>query len=495
MTYYLDNATELIINWLPAVIILAIAAPLFYFLGIQLILRTAKRLWQRQPTWMYKEQEKLLSLTPLVELLAPTSEYINNLEKDKKRPFKPAFLTPWQRAVKRSYQTHRPPRNAWFDAPKQIRDAAKATIVRRLNEIEAKQIPEYSQREHYVIELNYSGLDPADFEKLYPKIKSQLALTELIEIGRSNIVLILRASKIQVEDILIRYKNTGSWFAEHPAQNWKKFPLGTTENGGIYELPLHHTLISGLTGSGKSSPLLGVITQLAPFKSDGLVKFFGIDPKNDALRKVRPLLEKYTDDTDQACAIIAEVHSEMNKRKRGVDSTNHPAHKIPSPENPITILLIDELLSLLLEPELKQSSPTFKKLSQILAQGRSLGVFVIGATQSNDKNLFGTMRGNFANAVVLRQDSKYFNDLFLGDGAAEKGFDATSIPVANEANGYRYAGIGYVKQDAGQPVKLRFTATTDEDIAALVAKYGSSTATPIHIDLDYYGLPHWILEA
>ena len=72
----------------------------------------------------------------------------------------------------------------------------------------------------------------------------------------------------------------------------------------------------------------------------------------------------------------------------------------------------------------------------ILAKGRSLGYFVVGATQALDTELLGRMRNNFANIVLLRQESVHFNDLFLGEGARERGFDSTAIPASNKTNGY-----------------------------------------------------------
>lgn len=119
----------------------------------------------------------------------------------------------------------------------------------------------------------------------------------------------------------------------------------------------------------------------------------------------------------------------------------------------------------------KPGAATMTLLTEILAQGRSLNVFVIGATQAVDTELLGRMRVNFANIMLLRQESAYYNDLFLGEKAKERGFDSTGIPMSSKANGYAYAGIGYVKEDTGEPVKVRFAYSSDEDLAELIQRY------------------------
>jgi len=316
-------------------------------------------------------------------------------------------------------------------------------------------------------------------EKLYPKIKSQLKLEALTELKRTSSVIALRADKTEVDDILTAQQNSGKWLLENRNGNLFSLPIAIDERGETYCLPLHHSLISGLTGSGKSAPLTSIITQLLPFWETGLVKFYGIDPKNSDLKAfgATTIFDDFTSDENQAIELIHKVYEILQERikKSRIDREAKDLNRSlkPSKANPVIMLMIDELLALLLT--FKQignaGKKPFMELNAILAKGRSIGVYVVAATQGNDKDLFGQMRGNFGNVIVLRQDSRYFNDLFLGESAVERGFDATAIPLSNAANGYKYAGIGFVKQEAGEPLRVRFPHNTDADIFALTEPY------------------------
>src|SRR5699024_5016294 len=205
----------------------------------------------------------------------------------------------------------------------------------------------------------------------------------------------------------------------------------------------------------------------------------GIDPKASELRPyMEPsLFEEVVSENDEAQEIISQLHGVMKERARtktvDLKNANLGRSLDATRETPMIMLVIDEMLSLLiaLKGLGRPGAATMTLLTEILAQGRSLNVFVIGATQAVDKELLGRMRVNFANMILLRQESPYNNDLFLGEGAKERGYDSTAIPMSSKANGYAYAGIGYVKEDTGAPVKVRFAYSSDEDLAELIQEF------------------------
>lgn len=111
--------------------------------------------------------------------------------------------------------------------------------------------------------------------------------------------------------------------------------------------------------------------------------------------------------------------------------------------------------------------PGYQALNLIGRKGRALGFFIISATQSVEMSEIGNLRKHVVNKITVKQDSSGFNKYMLGDDAAEHGFDFTAIPASTPDNGYKYAGIGYVKNSAGHPELVRFAYSDDEAIISL----------------------------
>ncbi|RWZ67938.1 hypothetical protein ELQ92_01350 [Labedella populi] len=250
------------------------------------------------------------------------------------------------------------------------------------------------------------------------------------------------AHTVEPIDRLTTEKIEADFFDAHPCTNPSLIPLARTAFGDVWSLPLHHTIILGMTGSGKGSPLAGIVRQLAPFVVEGRAKLYGSDPKASKLKPYgySTLFEDLAYDDPEMAAMIETVHDIMKDRTKNkrldLDNADLGRSLEYTTETPLIVLIIDEFLSLLIQLQEmgKEGKRTLTLLTAILAQGRSLGVLVVAATQEADKELLGRMRGNFANAIALKQPSEYFNDLFLGQGAAAAGFDSTKIAPANKAN-------------------------------------------------------------
>lgn len=271
------------------------------------------------------------------------------------------------------------------------------------------------------------------------------------------------------------------FFEKNPAITPRYIPLAVKENGQTWGIGLNgHILFGGMSGSGKSSAIDGAIRQLAPFIESGVVKLYGIDLK-ETLRfyghsRLFTTLAggAFAPDTFDT---IAEVHAEMKRRlseKRinlegGDLGRTHGASK----DSPTTVLLVDEFDSLLyhLGDAGREGKVAVRQIEEILFTGRSAGVYIIAATQSLSKEVMGRMVDNFHTVVLFRQRSVYLNDLFLGEGAAERGFNSTAIPLASMANNYETAGIAYATDGTGGPEKIRFAYSSDEDIVALIKEY------------------------
>ncbi|MGP5031430.1 FtsK/SpoIIIE domain-containing protein [Glutamicibacter arilaitensis] len=434
--------------------------------------------WFRaEPKAHFEAESILLANDSIREIYAPSSTYTRDL-REKESPWEWAWLSPYPRAVRSSIKRNRGmTKGKKLDARKQIAEASKHIIVL---ELPATERVIGNPAEHFRIDLTLDGRDPDEYRRLTGKIAAQLGLHSIKEIeNMDNFKISFAAHKTEPIDPLTEQKVGASFFEENPAKTPYLVPLALRENGKPYSLAMHHTLIYGMTGAGKSSPLNGLICQYSLMVIAGTAKFYGIDPKMSEFRPLEEscLFEDLAYENTDAVEIIAEVHRLMKHRaktkKVDVENADLGRSLEASRENPMILLFIDEMLSLLiaLKEMGREGKGSITLLTEILAQGRSLGVYVIGATQEVDKELFGRMRGNFANVILLRQTSEYFNDLFLGEGARSKGYDSTAIPLSTKANGYAFAGIGYAKEETGKPVKVRFAYSSDEDIANLIKKH------------------------
>ena len=97
-----------------------------------------------------------------------------------------------------------------------------------------------------------------------------------------------------------------------------------------------HTLIAGMTGSGKSEMLRTVVTDLFDNNSPAQLHALMIDLKNRGLRPFAndPHVMAYASEPEQAIAILKWLHAEMKRRK--ADNVCEPR----------IVLFIDELAEL-----------------------------------------------------------------------------------------------------------------------------------------------------
>ena len=463
----------------------------------KLILKNELRKMCEEEIQEYAVKAELLENGEVVDLLAPASDHQVPIIRDGDKPKKPrqqiAWLSPYPEAVKAANKRRKlevKKGNSLTLTRKQIAAAAVKVSVEVMPD--ALQ-PANAGPEHFFITFKLQGSTEQKITALAPQIIAQLGLQSLVKVAAPDYRSVrFEAHTVEPVDRLTNEKHGRDFFDKYPAKSLTSIPLAITANGDVWDYPMHHGLILGMTGSGKGSPLQGLVRQLAPAVIDGRVRMFGIDPKNSELKSFAEsclfeqlVLGQTEGDVVEAMALIEHVYDLMMKRGREVKVNLEEANLGRSldytTETPLIPLFIDEFLSLLiaLQEKGKEGKRCITLLTTILAQGRSLGVIVIAATQEADKELLGRMRNNFANVIVLKQPSPYFNDLFLGEGAAAAGFDSTKIAPANKANGYATAGIAYVKEETGAPVRVRFAFSSDRDIAYLVLanRAGSRAAT------------------
>jgi S-DNA-T family DNA segregation ATPase FtsK/SpoIIIE len=269
-------------------------------------------------------------------------------------------------------------------------------------------------------------------------------------------------------------------------------PVGLREDGLVYRLKLlgSHLLLVGATGAGKSSVVWAILHALAPAVADGLVALWVVDPKGgmelsagramfarfchgdesetDPVSDLRPSPtaheHAYADLLEDAVAVMRERQS----RLRGVSRLHEP-----SVEEPLIVLVVDELASLTSYVTDRDAKRRISAtLSLLLSQGRAVGVLVVAALQDPRKEVLPA-RDLFPTRMALRLTDADQVDMVLGDGARARGARCDRIPES-------LPGVGYVGLDGvAEPVRVRFAYLDDAAVDRLCDRFHPSTDTAI----------------
>ncbi|MGH8883480.1 MAG: FtsK/SpoIIIE domain-containing protein, partial [Stackebrandtia sp.] len=262
----------------------------------------------------------------------------------------------------------------------------------------------------------------------------------------------------------------------------KSLPVAKREDGLIYWALLlgTHLLIVGATGGGKGSVIWSLIRALAHGIQSGLVQLWVIDPKGGMeLAGGRRLFTRfcYGSPPDQPDAADSDSESdtaayetayadlledavavmrERQERLRGITRLH-----TPTPEEPLIVVVIDELASLTAYVTDRDAKKRIgAALSLLLSQGRAVGVTVVAALQDPRKEVLPA-RDLFPTRIALRLTDDMQVDMVLGDGARKRGARCDRIPET-------LPGVGYVALDGvAEPIRVRFTYLTDPDIYQL----------------------------
>ena len=234
--------------------------------------------------------------------------------------------------------------------------------------------------------------------------------------------------------------------------------------------PGRHLLVAGATGSGKGGVVWTILRELAPLVADGLVRLILIDPKGGMeLALAQPLATKVQwgdgDDADERIADLLEAEAKEVGRIAAWCRQNRIRDRKVTPENPVTVIIIDELLAITDEVlDLTTKRRIEKSLLRILRQGRAPGWVVVGCTQDPAKDAIGKNVANaFVRRVCLRVTYAEQVDMVLGPKVRTTfGADAHRISP-------KTPGVAYVWDDEANTATLvRFPWVSDEEIERFV---------------------------
>jgi DNA segregation ATPase FtsK/SpoIIIE, S-DNA-T family len=255
-------------------------------------------------------------------------------------------------------------------------------------------------------------------------------------------------------------------------------PVGRQEDGSPWLIRLHgsHVLLAGSTGAGKASVLWAIIRGILPALENGTARILGADPKLMELAYGRALFDRYgryESDPALIVGMLEDALAEMQARASALAGM-HRSHR-PTTRHPLTILLVDEIAFLTAyQPDKKLRDRATAAIAALTTQGRAVGYCVVGALQDPRKDVL-TIRNLFPDRIAMRLDEPEQVDMVLGDGARDRGATADLIST-NPATG---AGIAYIRNAADpDPVRVRAAWVTDDDIAAMCARYAPPITPP-----------------
>lgn len=429
-----------------------------------------------------------------------------------------AWLSPYPRAVKEFIKKapHYNSKNTRYLPREEVRTIANRITIREASSTEAQGlVATKNERKFFVIDLSCAHSTADKIRSLKPSIIAALKLGDLREIKHDDPQRVTYLATMPGVKTALSNENmpTGAEFIKkHPANaSLTRMPLAVTEDGGVWAVKPMHTLIVGVTGSGKSSPLNMITTQLSDAVLAGTATIDAIDPKangdlrtkwgrsgiyrscgegaDDYVRTIREFwesMESFSTDTGKL------TKDDLSDDSDVLEVSDFKA----STTTPLRVLMIDELPSMINDikhhPEGKRA---IELLNQILRKGRSLGHIIIAASQTLEKaDLEGVDRMSFVWKVALRLDSTYQSDYILGSGASAAGFDSKDIP-----NSPGFIGVALVRGEAGDPVKVRFPFFPNTQIMDIMRKHlpdsveaveeASSETTPVAPRPDGYISP------
>ena len=401
-----------------------------------------------------------------------------------------AWLSPYPRAVK-EFIKKAPNYNSKttrYLPREEVRTIANRITVREASSTEAQGlVATKNERKFFVIDLSCAHSTADKIRSLKPSIIAALKLGDLREIKHDDPQRVTYLATMPGVQTALSNENmpTGAEFIQkHPANaSLTRMPLAVTEDGGVWAVKPMHTLIVGVTGSGKSSPLNMITAQLSDAVLAGTATIDAIDPKangdlrtkwgrsgiyrscgegaDDYVRTIREFwesMESFSTDTGKL------TKDDLNDDSDVLEVSDFKA----STTTPLRVLMIDELPSMINDVKNHaEGKRAIELLNQILRKGRSLGHIVIAASQTLEKaDLEGVDRMSFVWKVALRLDSTYQSDYILGSGASAAGFDSKDIP-----NSPGFIGVALVRGEAGDPVKVRFPFFPNAQIMDIMRKH------------------------
>lgn len=238
-------------------------------------------------------------------------------------------------------------------------------------------------------------------------------------------------------------------------------PLGPLEDGTPMLLPVagQCVLIAGIRGSGKSGVLNVLVGELAACPD---VVLWGLDLKHGLeLGPWAPVFDRIARTLPDAEALLEAADCIRAARGELLAREGAKREWQPTPERPALVVVCDE------QGRLRESPTAIARLEAIATMGRSLGVWLVSATQYPTVEVLGSseLRSQYTCMVLLRIQRKQHVNVVLGEGAANAGWNAHEIDPDKP-------GVCYLHAPGATSPKLgRAWQLTDRMIAQVATHY------------------------
>lgn len=220
---------------------------------------------------------------------------------------------------------------------------------------------------------------------------------------------------------------------------------------------VEHTLVVGLTGSGKGSVMAAYVDAVMDMVADGTVQLWGVDLKGGVEMSLYNGVfdAHHAYNADEAVTLLQALSDECARR---MDVMRGRVRQLPpSMAYPRIVLLIDEAAEMHSKVDRKTSDRLTQLLDSILRRGRALDVIVVAFSQDPRVESI-PLRSRFPQRVAMRLNSPEETSMLLGTEAVERG--ATPWLIDSDL-----PGSGFVwNRDAGTVTYFRTPWYSDDDL-------------------------------
>jgi DNA segregation ATPase FtsK/SpoIIIE, S-DNA-T family len=249
--------------------------------------------------------------------------------------------------------------------------------------------------------------------------------------------------------------------------------MGKREDGKPWQLAIGpHTLVAGCSGSGKGSLFWSFAFALAPAVHGGRVQLHGIDLKGGMeIRMGEGLFTTEATNAAEAVVVLEMLVGWM--RARAQLYAGHLRSHVPTVEEPLHVIMIDELAALTAYcPERDLQRRAESAINLLCSQGRAPGFMVFACLQDPRKEVIPS-RGLFTQMIGLRLKDLSETAMVLGEIAVQSG--AYCHRITRDV-----PGTGYVlPEEGGHPIRVRAGFASDESIRSVASRFPSLTRMSI----------------
>lgn len=193
-----------------------------------------------------------------------------------------------------------------------------------------------------------------------------------------------------------------------------------------------HAIVTGKTGSGKSTFLLGLLMQIL-YKD---MEFFIIDPKHE-FSAFSFIDDKVLSAKDDILNVLDEVIKVLEDRQKEVKEKVADTGLIGGTAADFNIkpyvIIFDEMSAFIASLDSKEKKDFDAKITQIVQKGRSVGIFLIVAMQNaNSETIKVAIRNQFSLRLLLGTSSSEDVRFMFGSNSE------TIVNTPDKFTGYYY---------------------------------------------------------